>query len=283
MALKINLSLDAVIEKSYLLFIFGFVYSFLSIFFGIWFFPQNPALFTFSIIMISLVPVFYSISKRQERILVEDYDYNFFKEHMTAIKSFLFIFFGVTLAFFIVAFFIPESSFELFFSDQIETLSVINPKLTGNFYVNLNRFVGILFNNLSVLIFSLLFSVIFGVGALFVLIWNSSVLGVAMSSFFHLKLTEFFSSSQIVVFVDYIKAFFLTLLRFSLHGIPEIASYFIAGLAGSIIFFAIINNHFTSKRFEDIVFDISNLVLFSLIVLLSAAFLEVFVTPLFFA
>ncbi len=74
----------------------------------------------------------------------------------------------------------------------------------------------------------------------------------------------------------------LGILRYMVHGVPEILAYFIAGLAAGIVSIAIIRHDFNSKKFQHILLDSTDLLLLSLAVLLIAALLETFVTPLLF-
>ena len=280
MVLELNLSAERIENHYYLIFVFSILYAILSVLIGIYTFPQNPSIVAISLILISLTPIFYKISSlEEEEDVVLDYESQILQHHMKALKTFLFMFFGVTLGFFIVALFLSSSSFQQVFEPQLKVLSVINPKLTGSFYQTIVRFGVIFSNNFKVMILCLVFSLLFGIGALFILIWNSSVLGVALNSYFKLKISDFLSSSQVLTFFDYLKAFVFSFLRFSLHGVPEIASYFVAGLAGSIISFAILRHHFSTKKFENIVFDVSDLIIISICILLLAAFIEVYITP----
>lgn len=280
MVLEINLPAEKVEKHFYLIFFFSLVYAILSVLIGIFAFPQNPSIVAISLILIALTPIFYRISSLEEdEDVLLDSEELVLKHHLKAINTFLFMFLGVTLGFFLIALFLSHSSFQQVFEPQLKVLSVINPKLTGSFYQNLLRFGTIFSNNFKVMILCLVFSLLFGVGALFILIWNSSVLGVALNSYFRIKLNEFLSSSQVLTFVDYLKAFVFSFLRFSIHGIPEIAAYFVAGLAGSIISFAIVKHHFSTKKFENIVFDVSDLVIISILILFLAALIEVYLTP----
>lgn len=72
------------------------------------------------------------------------------------------------------------------------------------------------------------------------------------------------------------------LLRYSLHGVPEILAYFIGGLAGGIISIAVIRHDFGTKKFERILLDSSDLLITAVVVLLIAAIIEVFITPALF-
>jgi len=71
-------------------------------------------------------------------------------------------------------------------------------------------------------------------------------------------------------------------MRYMTHGMFEILAYFIAGLAGGIISVAVINHKTTSEQFKHVVIDSLDLILLGFIVLVFAAFVEVFITPVFF-
>jgi stage II sporulation protein M len=66
------------------------------------------------------------------------------------------------------------------------------------------------------------------------------------------------------------------------HGIFEISAYFVAGLAGGIISIAVIRHDFGTKRFNHILLDSVDLILVSILFLLVAALIEVFITPVLF-
>jgi len=71
-----------------------------------------------------------------------------------------------------------------------------------------------------------------------------------------------------------------SILRYAIHGVPEILAYIIAGLAGGIISVAVIRHDFGTKNFERIILDASDLILIAVFVLFIAAGLEVYVTPM---
>ena len=74
----------------------------------------------------------------------------------------------------------------------------------------------------------------------------------------------------------------LALLRYMVHGIPEIAAYITAGLAGGIISVAAIKEQFGTRKFEKIVLDSSDLILIAVLLLIVAALIEVYITPALF-
>jgi uncharacterized membrane protein SpoIIM required for sporulation len=164
----------------------------------------------------------------------------------------------------------PQSVTESLFKVQTQTILDINNRVTGNVASDTDIFMTIFINNLKVLIFCILFAFIYGVGAIFILTWNSTVIAAAMGNFIRSRLAE---SS------NYFSITSLGILRYMTHGIPEILAYFIAGLAGSIISVAIINHDLKDKNFQKIIIDSADLLLISIFVLFLAAIIEVYVTP----
>ncbi|MBU1988628.1 MAG: stage II sporulation protein M, partial [Nanoarchaeota archaeon] len=134
------------------------------------------------------------------------------------------------------------------------------------FLTNKERLFLIFTNNMYVLLFTLVFSLIFGAGVIFILAWNASVIGAAIG-----------------IFTDYkLAALPIGILRFFLHGIFEIGSYFIIALAGGMVSVAIIRHETGTEKFWEVLQDSLNLIIVSVVILFAAALLEVFVTPLLF-
>jgi len=74
----------------------------------------------------------------------------------------------------------------------------------------------------------------------------------------------------------------LGLLRYMIHGIPEIGAYFMVALSGGIVSVAIINHDIQSEKFWVILQDALNMVILAVVVLFIAALMEVFITPVLF-
>jgi uncharacterized membrane protein SpoIIM required for sporulation len=64
-----------------------------------------------------------------------------------------------------------------------------------------------------------------------------------------------------------------------IHGIPEMAGYFVGGLAGGIISSAFINHDLGTENMEKIVIDASTLISIAIGILAVAALIEVSLTP----
>ena len=147
--------------------------------------------------------------------------------------------------------------------EQYSTGGFISP--TGN-ATAMARFASILENNIYVMIFTLLFSLIFGAGAIFILAWNATVIASAVGVFTNFNLSEIP----------------LGLLRYMIHGLPEITTYFLAALAGGILGTGLIRNGVRSKRFLHVIENAIILLFAAVLILIIAGLMEVYLTPIFF-
>ena len=66
------------------------------------------------------------------------------------------------------------------------------------------------------------------------------------------------------------------------RGVFEFMGYFIGGIAGSVISVAMINHDFSTTNFKKVLIDSISLIILAVFVLLIAALMEVFLTPLLF-
>ena len=114
------------------------------------------------------------------------------------------------------------------------------------------------------MIFTIIFSIIFGAGAIFVLAWNATVIASAIGIFTNYRISGIPSG----------------LVRYLIHGIPEIGAYFVAALAGGILGTGIMRNGFKNKKFYHVLENVILLLFFSLMILIVAAIMEVYLTPL---
>jgi uncharacterized membrane protein SpoIIM required for sporulation len=273
-------------QKPRKLLLLGFVFCTVAIFLSLWIFKsQSSMIMVFLTAMAAIPLIFNTITMEEEKGLEGMEESWLLKEHSKALRAFIFLFIGATIAFAFWYVLLSSSTVTSLFQAQTDTINSINGKLTGNAStsVTIGFFSKIFFNNLKVLIFCILFSFIYGSGAIFILSWNASVIGAAMGYFIRSELS---SVAQLIGFdkvAHYFQIISLGLFRYSIHGIPEILAYFIGGLAGGIISIAVIKHDFGTNKFEHILLDSADLILLSILVLFFAAVLEVFVTPTIFA
>ena len=231
-------------------------------------------------VIFSMPFIYYTIRLEERKDEEIDSEWRLLREHGKALLAFLWLFVGFVVAFSFWHMALPDG--ENLLRAQISTFCQINQpdnyqsclkqynvgetnKIVGNFSSS-ERLFSIFSNNVYVLIFALLFSIIMGAGAIFVLAWNASVIAAAIG---------IFASSNIMNMP-------LGLARYMIHGLPEIAAYFIGALAGGILSVAIIRHEYRSGKFWGIVQDSLNLIVVALIILFISALIEVFITPKLF-
>lgn len=272
------------------LFFIGLLYTIVAIFLANWLFAGNPVLggyismvIVFFVVMFSIPFMFYTIRMEEEKDIKLRGERTLLREHGKALSAFMFLFLGFIVgfsAFFVLA---PAQTSQNF-QAQIETYCQINSYSTGQFNSCVESSISgkagiqsqaefiakefklIFLNNINVMLLSVLFSFFFGAGAIFILAWNASVIGVAIGIF-----------AKSPLGLPY--GFF----RFMIHGIPEILAYFVAGLAGGIIGVAVIRHHFEEEGFKRILKDSAVLLIIAVALLFIGTFIEIFVTPIFFA
>jgi uncharacterized membrane protein SpoIIM required for sporulation len=273
-------------RRSWELFFVGIFYASLSILLVNWIFSQDAVLSRYSgilvvtfTVMLSIPFVYYTLKLEENKVTEGKGTIALLKEHKKAIYAFMWLFLGFVVA---LSFWYIMLSSTQSFRAQIETYCLINRPANFEacvnqynikdvstsvaFLSNTERLFLIFTNNIYVLIFTLIFSLIFGAGVIFVLAWNASVIAAAIGIFTQSELSSLP----------------LALMRYMIHGIPEIASYFIVALAGGIISIAVIKHETGTEKFWDVLQDSLNLIILAVVVLFFAALVEVFVTPLFF-
>ncbi len=262
------------------MFLVGFLYSTVALFLSYWIFEDQASMVMVFLATMAAVPLIYNTIKFEEnKDITMQSERSILREHGKALSFFLYLFLGMTLACAFWYSVLPSAMINTLFRAQTQTIIQINSAVTGFTYQSMSIFTKILLNNLKVLIFCILFSFLYGVGSIFILAWNASVIGVAIGNTIRTELYALSSAVGMSGIASYSKIISFGLFRYALHGIPEILSYFVAGLAGGIISIAVIKHDFGTKSYEKILMDSSILVLLSLALVVAAAFLEVYVTP----
>lgn len=265
------------------MFFIGILYTTIAIIISLWVFREQSSLVMIFLTVMAVSPLVYKTIKYEEQKDMQDYSEKMLlKEHTRALSFFMYFFIGATVSFALWYVFLPNSIIQSLFSTQISTIIGLNGEMTGFSTHTFDAFTTILFNNFRVLIFCLIFSFLYGIGAIFILTWNASVIGVAIGNIIRTNLAGISSVFGIDSIFLYLTTFSIGFLRYIIHGIPEILAYFVAGLAGGIISVAVIKHDYRTKNFEKIVMDSSDLILISVGLVIIAAIFEVFVTPLFF-
>lgn len=264
----------------------GIIYGSLSLLLVRWFFGGDVVLSQYSGMIVVLfsvmfsLPFMYFIIKQEEEEDEQAFGFlSVWKIHKDAVFSFMWLFLGLIIAFSFWYIVLQDPNL---FNAQIETYCRINSpgnleNCVSNYYLSQVgestgavtkqlRFLSIIENNIYVMIFTLILSLIFGAGAIFVLAWNASVIAAAVGVFTQYKVSEIP----------------LGIARYMIHGFPEIAAYFITALAGGIFGVGVIRNGVRSKRFLHVVENVVILLFIAILILIFAAVIEVWFTPIFF-
>ena len=269
--------------------IIGVLYAALSILVSDFLFLKNPVFEKhISILIVSFtvmfsIPFFYYIIKiEEEKDTTIRSEKKLIKEHGKALYSLIFLFLGYIIAFSLMYVVMPANTTQANFKAQVESYCIVNAKynyeqcveshLTGNALTGsatntgskvpdikegMARVSTILSNNFYVLLFSLLFSFLFGAGAIFILAWNGSVIAAAIGIFVKGNIAQLP----------------LGFARYLIHGLPEIASYFTVALAGGIIGTAIIRHEFGHEKFWHVLQDSLDLIIIALLILIISSFI----------
>ena len=270
-------------KKPWEMFFIGFLYTSIGIFLSLWIFRNEASLIMVFMITLAALPIFYNTMKLEEsKDMLMDNETAILKEHNKAISFFMYMFIGITVACALWYSLLPTDTINQLFDKQAGTIQAINNQVSGNVIHNLNVYWKIFFNNFKVLAFSILFSFVYGAGAIFILAWNATVIGAAIGNFIRANISTYTNSLGFLEAGNYFHVVSLGLLKYSVHGFPEIAAYFYGGLAGGILSVALIRKHFKTKKFSTIMVDFSELVLIAIGFLIAAAFLEVYITPILF-
>jgi uncharacterized membrane protein SpoIIM required for sporulation len=268
-------------QKPYQAVFLGFVYTTVAAFLAYGVFKAHASLTMVFLATMAALPLIYQMTVIEEEKDLEGYDEGWLlKEHSKALRSFIWLFVGMSVSFALWYSVLPGSMTAQLFSSQQETINALNGKATGFFTLDIGTFTRIFLNNVRVLVFCILFSFLYGAGAIFILAWNASIIGAAMGNIVRTGLAQV--SEATGVLMGHFQIVTYALLRYVIHGIPEIAAYFVAGLAGGIISIAVIRHEMGTQKFQHVLLDSTDLLLISLLLVFVAGVLEVWVTPIFF-
>ncbi len=263
------ISFDEITKKPYLMLIWSFVLASIS------FFLASKVSFKFSLagntvnlsgifsVIFIILPAAYFLTnlinreeEREESYIKKKYRRGIWDRHQKDALVFLCFFFGLTIAFAFWSFFLQADFFQIQ-KIEIGRIVGVSGAITGQVTAGLS-FVDILFNNMGVLGLSFIFSLLFGAGVAFILVWNASLLGV--------RIAQLSGGIQDIP----IKS-----LPFLPHGIFEITSFVLAGMSGGLISAAIIRQQHKQGVFGKVLIDAGILFAIALLFVTVGAWIEV--------
>lgn len=221
-----------------------------------------------AIAVMALAPLIYrvlAIEEEKEELASHKSPAGFITRHLDVIGVYSFLFIGLLLssAFWYVA--LPYESSEFpsssaVFGVQRSTISVVREQITGNAVEEQAYFQRLFENNMRVMWLCFLASVLFGAGALWLITWNASVIGVFVGS----KIQQ-----------DLLAGLGFP-LGMSLWAVPEVLAYLVAAFAGGIVSVAVTRHHFKSEKFWLTILDAGLFMLIAAFLVFTGAYIEHF-------
>lgn len=213
-------------------------------------------LITFAVLPLTIKQLKYE-EKRDEYDHFWNYLYSlgFFSRHKELILDYFYLILGITLAISVSYLVLPTGTTSLVFSDQISTISRITGQATTG-----EIFSKILFNNIGVMVVCFAMSLFYSSGAIFLISWNASVLGVVVGQ-----------GARNLIGLPSIP---LVLFSYLPHGIFEFSGYILAGIAGGILSVALARHKEDKKHFMFVLEDSLFLLIIAIVVLIIGAVIE---------
>jgi uncharacterized membrane protein SpoIIM required for sporulation len=272
-------------KRPWEMFAAGGLYAIIGLALSYFVFQEIAGILMVFLIVLAALPLFYNTIKAEEELDMKDVgEWFLLKEHTKVIIFLIFLFLGITLALSAAYIFLPSTVTSTIFSIQENAI------LNVNSYVQASAITGavakfmlfgkIFANNLKVLFFCLIFSLLYGTGAIFILTWNASVIATAMGILVKSEIASTASLVGLSSIAAYFTASAFGFFRYMTHGLFEIAAYFFAGLAGGIISITLIKHNLKHDR---VFIDALDMVLISIGLLVFAGLVEVYVTPALFS
>lgn len=260
-------------RKPYQLYFVGLFYGFVGIFLA-WVMPfTNKSLSAVFLTTMACIPYLVNELQREEAEVLKG---SIFNRHKDIISLFFFLFMGLLTTFIIGSALFPDDLYSVLFVDQYNEIGRIRSSFestggmvgatTGAAVDPAGTIIFFLANNFRVMLACLLFSFLYGAGAIFLLTWNASTLGVAIGS----TIRDFASQT------GWFTAINIGLGSYLLHGIPEMISYLIAAVAGGLVSAAVVRHGKIDEvgRFNKILRDAIVLILIASILLIVSAGIE---------
>ena len=196
-------------------------------------------------ISIPAAPFFLNLFRLEEK----HHGGNIFSRHKKLIEIFGFFFLAVILASSLVYVILPPETSAQLYDDQANSLRAMGVIKAEASAASEIGFGYILINNLQVLFLAFIFSFVFGAGAVWLIAWNATILGVLIG-----KIAEnpvAFGSILVVkdnIATNYVLALPLTLIRLLPHGILEFGGYFFGAIAGGILSVTLIQERYKEHK-----------------------------------
>lgn len=249
-------------------FLLGLIYSLIGIISAKLIFGADPGLMSVAFTSLLLVPSLNVLLQREENVEIREKKLSIkllLKDHKDIFEIYLFLFLGIFFMFAIVTIIMEPWVAESTFRSQLDLAGI-----QGSSFLT-EEFFSILSNNLIVLIACLLLSLVYGAGSIMFITWNASVWGVIFG-YLARESATIFDQNPFVYFM-------ISMLPILPHMITEAVSYISAAIVGGVVSKAVLREKLGSKKFKHVLTDALILFGMAVILVIIAAFIEVYVFP----
>ncbi len=254
------------------IFFIAIVYTLVAIFFANFLFPAQSSILTVALVTVIFVPFFQKlfIIEEEKESLAANHKakINLILRHSRIIEVFAAFFIGVIVATSLVYIFFPAQDTFSLQSTVIKSFSSGTSMQSGA-ATQSGDFSRFFINNTQVMIITYILSILFGAGAIFILAWNASVIGVYIGI-----TTQSFIGKGYPLAAAYAVGLPLGLSSIVTHGIPEVLAYFFAAVAGGVLSVGILREKLRSKEFQLIVKDSIKFLIIAEVLIFIAALIE---------
>ncbi|MBN2095105.1 MAG: stage II sporulation protein M [Candidatus Aenigmarchaeota archaeon] len=185
------------------------------------------------------------------------YEGGFLSRHGALILDYIFLILGISVTIACSYLIIPDQTASMIYSDQVRVIG----EITGN-VTRPDLFSMILVNNLGVMAICFVFSLFYASGAIFLIAWNATVLGVVVGQ----------GAKALAGF----HAIPLVLLSYAPHGSFEFLGYILAAIAGGILSVAVTRHKESREHFRFILKDAVLLTVLAVAMLIIGAYIEAY-------
>ena len=192
--------------------------------------------------------------------------------HLPTIIVLLAYFVGITAGFTFWFLVLPDSDVGSLYSLQTSELQSVRAQFQGRLVdapteFNVGAFDLLFMHNLQVLLIVMVLSLLYGAGAVFVLVWNASVIAVFIGSVIDLAVLHD-PMGGLVSGLGY------GVFGILPHGIFELLAYLTTALSGGIISQAVVNKSYKHPLFVQLVYDSAKLFAWAIVFLAIGALIE---------
>ena len=242
-----------------------------------YFYNIGSSMFVIELVVMPAIPFFlrFIMHEEKEHEVEACHRHSMLRIYKPIIELYGMFFIGVALSFAFWAAALPQDVSAKMFADQRAELGLLTGAGSSQFtYNKFAEFSMVFSHNLGVLALMLIFAFLYSIGAVFLLVWNASLLGIFLEGFVR-ELIPLFSNFGVLAFPA---AFSLGTVKGLLmvlpHGVFEIPAFFVASIAGGILSVALEHRMYRKRGFVEMIEDVGKLVILAVALLAVAAFIE---------